>query len=435
MLKKRIVITGMAINTPIGDTLDGFTDNLLAGKSALCNWKELDVTNYYSKVGGDMSDYDFRAKINTYKGQIPDSVFEKLNKFGNKFPFNIAVNLISTVEAFKDAGYLDQIKDGNNIATIVAGHNLNQKYTFENHESLNDDPDFIEGLFALYALDTHHVGSVTDLLQLHGPAYTVGGACASGNLAMRCAVDEIQLHDVDIAAVVAPILDYSLLDLQGMAVLGAISYKSFNDQPTKANRPYDSHREGFIPSHGGAVLILESLDHALARGAKIYAEILGVESSADGCHLPQPSRVGQARLMNRLLKNCNVKAEEVDYISAHATSTPLGDLTELGSIKDVFGDHLKRIKINAPKSMLGHTCWSAATVETVAAVMQMNRNELHPSINIDNLDPAVEGIDVCKDGPVKHNVDILLKNSFGFGGINCISLIKKYKGPGSVLNK
>ena len=432
MLTKRIVVTGMSISTPIGDTLDGFVDNLLDGKSALSNWKELDVSNIYSKVGGDMSDYDVKSKIQSYKGRIPQSVYEKLEKFGSKFPFNVAVNLQCAVEAFLDAGYLDQIKEGNNIATIVAGHNLNQKYTYENHEALVDDPDFIEGLFALYALDTHHVGSVTDLLQLHGPAYTVGGACASGNIAMRCAVDEIQLHGVDVAAVVAPILDYSLLDLQGMAVLGAISFKSFNDTPEKASRPYDTKREGFIPSHGGAVLILESLDHALARGAKIYAEILGVESSADGCHLPQPSRLGQARLMNKLLKNCNVKAEEVNYISAHATSTPLGDLTELNSIKDVFGDNLKNIKINAPKSMLGHTCWSAATVETVAAIMQMNRGELHPSINIDNLDPAVD-VDVCQNGRVKHNVDILLKNSFGFGGINCISLIKKYTGPGSVI--
>jgi 3-oxoacyl-(acyl-carrier-protein) synthase len=249
---------------------------------------------------------------------------------------------------------------------------------------------------------------------------------------MRCAVDEIQLHDVNVAAVVAPVLDYSQLDMQGMAILGAISYKSFNDTPTKASRPYDTKREGFVPTHGAAVLILEELDHAVARGSKIYAEILGVESSSDGCHLPQPSRIGQARLMNRLLKNCGVKPTEVDFISAHATSTPLGDLTELRSIKDVFGDHCKTLKINAPKSMLGHTCWSAATVETVAAILQMNRNELHPSINIDNLDPEVD-VDVCRNERKKHNIDILLKNSFGFGGLNCISLIKKYKGAGTVI--
>ena len=432
MLKKRVVVTGMSINTPIGDNLDSFIENLLAGKSALCNWKTLNTDKIYSKVGGDLGEYDINAKIDSYKGKVPDDVFARLNKLGKKSPFSIAMSLQVAVEAMLDAGFINEIKDGNNIATVIAGHNLNQKYTFENHDVFNDDPDFVDGLFALYGLDTHHVGSVTDILQLHGPAYTVGAACASGNVALRCAVDEIQLHDVPVAMVVAPMLDYSQLDLQGMAIMGAISYKSFTDTPEKASRPYDTKREGFIPSHGAASLVLEDYDHAIARGAKIYAEILGVESSSDGNHLPQPSQVGQARLMKRLLKNCGVKAEEVDYVSAHATSTPLGDLTELRSIKDVFGAHCKKLKINAPKSMLGHTCWSAATVETVAAILQMNRNELHPSINIDNLDPEVD-VDVCRNTRTKHEINILLKNSFGFGGLNSISLIKKYKGKGSVI--
>jgi len=427
MLQKRVVITGMSINTPIGDTLDEFIDNMMDGKSAVTKWDTLDTSRIYAKVGGDLGNYDVVGKIKSYKGRIPEATYDRLLKLGAKSPLSIGISLLITVEAFLNSGYIDNIEDGNNIATIVAGHNLNQKYTFENHDTFNDEPEFIDGLFALNGLDTHHVGSVTDVLQLHGPAYTVGAACASGNVALRCAVDEIQSHDVKVAAVVGPILDFSPLDLQGMCILGAITYKSFNEEPERASRPYDTQREGFVPSHGAACLIVEELDHALARGAKIYAEILGVESSSDGCHLPQPSRIGQARLMKRLLKNAGVKPEEVDYINVHATSTPLGDLTELRSIKDVFGDHTKTLKINAPKSILGHTCWSAATVETVAAIMQMNRNELHPSINIDNLDPEVD-VDVCRGERKKHNIDIFLKNSFGFGGLNAISLIKKYKG-------
>ena len=427
MLQKRVVITGMAINTPIGDTLDEFINNLMDGKSAVTKWDTLDTSRIYAKVGGDLGRYDVHAKILSYKDRIPEDIYNRLLKLGSKSPLSIAISLLISVEAFLDSGYIKSIEDGNNVATIIAGHNLNQKYTFENHDVFNEEPEFVEGLFALNGLDTHHVGSVTDILQLHGPAYTVGGACASGNVALRCAVDEIQMHDVKVAAVVAPMLDFSPLDLQGMCIMGAITYKSFNEEPSRASRPYDKDREGFVPSHGSACLIVEDLEHALARGAKIYAEILGVESSSDGCHLPQPSRIGQARLMKRLLKNAGVKPEEVDYINVHATSTPLGDLTELKSIKDVFGDHCKTLKINAPKSLLGHTCWSAATVETVAAILQMNRNELHPSINIDNLDPEVD-IDVCRGERKKHNIDIFLKNSFGFGGLNAISLIKKYKG-------
>ncbi|WP_317897855.1 beta-ketoacyl-[acyl-carrier-protein] synthase family protein [Aurantibacillus circumpalustris] len=427
MLQKRVVITGMSINTPIGDTLDEFINNMMDGKSAVTKWDTLDTSKIYAKVGGDLGNYDVVAKIKSYKGRIPEATYDRLIKLGSKSPLSIGISLLIAVEAFLDSGYIGSLEDGNNVATIIAGHNLNQKYTFENHDEFNEEPEFIDGLFALNGLDTHHVGSVTDVLQLHGPAYTVGAACASGNVALRCAVDEIQSHDVKVAAVVGPILDFSPLDLQGMCILGAITYKSFNEEPQRASRPYDTQREGFVPSHGAACLIVEDLEHALARGAKIYAEILGVESSSDGCHLPQPSQIGQSRLMKRLLKNANVKPEEVDYINVHATSTPLGDLTELRSIKDVFGDHCKTLKINAPKSILGHTCWSAATVETVAAILQMNRNELHPSINIDNLDPEVD-VDVCRGERKKHNIDIFLKNSFGFGGLNSISLIKKYKG-------
>ncbi|MGZ3885487.1 MAG: beta-ketoacyl-[acyl-carrier-protein] synthase family protein [Bacteroidia bacterium] len=426
MSKKRVVVTGMSINTPIGDTLDKFLENLLAGKPATTRWKTLNTERIAAKVGADLGEYDIVGKIRTYEGKIPASIYDKLLKLGSKFPFSISVSLQVAVEAFMDAGYINELKEGNNVATVVAGHNLNQKYTFENHDVFNDEPEFVDGLFALYGLDTHHVGSVTDVLQLHGPAYTVGGACASGNMALRCALDEIRSHDVSVAAVVAPMLDFSLLDIQGMSIMGAITYKSFNDTPEKASRPYDTKREGFVPAHGAAALILEDLEHAKARGAKIYAEVLGVENSSDGCHLPQPSQIGQARLMKRLLSNCGVKPEEVDYINAHATSTPLGDLTELRSIKDVFGPHSKKLVINAPKSMLGHTCWSAATVETVAAILQMNKGELHPSINIDQLDPEVD-VDVCANKKQKRDINILLKNSFGFGGLNSISLIKKYK--------
>lgn len=426
-MKKRIVVTGMAINTALGDNLDEYINNLLEGKSGVSKWSSIHTDDIYAKVGGDIGNYDIKSKLASYKDKIPASVYNKLVKFGNKSSFSVSVTLQVAIEGFLHAGYINGIPEDNNIATIVAGHNLNQKYSYENYDVFKEDPDFIDGLMGLYGLDTHHVGMVTDLLQLHGPSYTVGGACASANVAMRCAVDEITMHNCPMAAVVAPMLHFSELDLQGMAVMGAITINSFNDTPELASRPYDLNREGFVPSHGAATLILEDLEHALVRGAKIYAEVLGVEASADGCHLPQPSSKGQARLMKRLLDNCNVKPEEVDFICAHATSTPLGDLTEINSIKEVFGECSKKIKINAPKSMLGHTCWAAAATETIAAILQMNRGELHPSINIENLDPDID-LDICRGKRQKHNVNIFMKNSFGFGGLNSVSLIKKYTG-------
>jgi len=225
-------------------------------------------------------------------------------------------------------------------------------------------------------------------------------------------------------------LDFSPLELHAMALMGAITFQSFNECPEKASRPYDTRREGFVPSHGGGVLVVEPLNRALDRGARIYAEIVGIEANSDGNHLPQPSADGQARLMARLLDECRLDPSQVDFISAHATSTPLGDLTEIRSIKRVFGDHAKHVKINAPKSLLGHTCWAAPIVETIAAVLQMRAGKLHRSINIDKLDPEVD-LDVCSEGPVACDIRYIMKNSFGFGGINCVSILRRW-GDGSI---
>ena len=283
----------------------------------------------------------------------------------------------------------------------------------------------MDPMLALNGLDTDHAGCISELLQVQGPIYTVGAACASANAALRCAVNDIRHHGMEAALVGGAILDFSPLELHAMALMGAISFQSFNDRPDQASRPWDLRREGFVPAHGGGVLIVESLEAALRRGARIYAEVLAVEANSDGNHLPQPSEEGQSFLMKLVLDQCGLDPSQVDFVSAHATSTPLGDVTEIRSIKRVFGSHANKLKINAPKSLLGHTCWSAPIVETVAAVLQMRAGRLHPSINIDSLDPEVD-LDVCREGPVHYPVRYMMKNSFGFGGINCVSVLRSW---------
>ncbi|MCE7874965.1 hypothetical protein DYH09_32005 [bacterium CPR1] len=179
-----------------------------------------------------------------------------------------------------------------------------------------------------------------------------------------------------------------------------------------------------MPAHGGATLGLESWEAARRRGARIHADLVGGESNSDGNHLPQPSEEGQSRLMLRLLQTCQLAPEQIDYVNAHATSTPLGDLTEIRSIKKVFGPHAYKLKLNATKSMLGHTCWAAPLVESVAAILQMNAGRLHPSINIDELDPEVD-LDVCRGRAAEHPMRYVMKNSFGFGGINSVSILRR----------
>jgi len=424
--ERRVAITGMSINTPLGDTLGGFLEGLLAGRSAITRWKTLDSSRIYSKVGADLSEYDIPAKVASLRGAIPEDVHARLRKLCGTVAWSTKLSILVALDAWRDAGLFARAPDPTRVAAVVSGHNLNFNYQYENRVRFEEEPDFIDGLFSLHGLDTDHAGCVSEVLPVLGPIYTVGAACASANAALRCAVDEIRHHDQQAALVVGAVLDYSPVELHAMALMGAITFESWNDEPARASRPFDARREGFVPAHGGAALVLEDMEAALARGARIHAEVLGVEAGADGNHLPQPSEDGQSRVMQRLLDRCRIAPERVDYLNAHATSTPVGDLTELRSIKRVFGPHARKLKINATKSMLGHTCWAAPVVETVASVLQMNAGRLHPSINIDELDPAVD-LDVCARGPVDHDVKILMKNSFGFGGINCVSLLARHE--------
>jgi 3-oxoacyl-(acyl-carrier-protein) synthase len=416
-MSRRVVVTGMSVNTPIGDTLDGFREALMAGRSAVTEWKAFSTDRVYSKVGGDLSEYDIPAKVASLAQRIPSDTHKRLVRLAARVPWTTKLSMLLAVDGWVDAKLFDADYDPNRMAVIVAGHNLNALYQYRSRIQFDEEPDFIDGMTSLYSLDTDHAGCVSEVLGARGAIYTMGAACASGNVTLRSAIDEIRHHGAHVALVVGAVLEFAPIDVHAMALMGAISCQSFNTEPARASRPYDVRREGFVPAHGGATLVLEELGAAMRRGARIYAEVLGCAANSDGCHLPQPSEVGQTRVMARLLEESGVKA----------TSTPLGDLTELRSIKNVFGSHARRLKINAPKSILGHTCWSAPTVETVAALLQMQAGRLHRSINIDELDPDVD-LDVCREGPIDHRVRVLLKNSFGFGGINAVSLWRQYEG-------
>ncbi|MEZ4433240.1 MAG: beta-ketoacyl-[acyl-carrier-protein] synthase family protein [bacterium] len=421
--RKRVAITGMAINTPLGDTLDGHLEALLAGRSAVTRWRSFPVHDVLCKVGADLEGYDIAARFAALAPKLPPAVAERAHGLVRRVPWSTRLSILLALDAALDAGLFETPTRPERMATLVAGHNVNNHYGFLQRREFEAEPDFIDGLYALYALDTDHAGCVSEVLGCQGPICTLGGACASGNVALRQAVDEIRHHGIEVAVVVGAVLDHAPIDFHAMAIMGAVTHKHFNDRPAEASRPFDTRREGFVPAHGGAVLVLEDWDRAVARGARIHAELLGVELGADACHLPQPSADGQQRVMKAVLAGAGIAPEQVDYVNAHATSTPLGDLTEISALRAVFGAR-DRLKVNASKSMLGHTCWSAAVVETVGAVLQMNAGRLHPSINIDVLDPEVD-LDVCRAGAIEHPVEVLMKNAFGFGGINSVSLIRR----------
>jgi 3-oxoacyl-(acyl-carrier-protein) synthase len=421
----RIAITGMSINTPLGDTLDGFFEALLAGRSAVSYWRKIDTSRIDSKIGADLSGYDIDAKVASFEGRIPGDIFKRMRKLVQYVPWSTRLTILMALDASLDARLAEAGFDMTRLGAIVAGHNINLNYHYEQRRQFAEEPDLMDAMLSFHGLDTDHAGCISELIGAHGPIYTVGAACASGNSALRSAMDEIRYHHAQAVIVAGPVVDYAPPDLHAMALMQAIACKSFNERPEAASRPWDIRREGFVPAHGGGVMVLEPLASAIKRGARIYAELVAVEANSDGSHLPYPSENGQTRAMLSVLEKAQLRPEQIDYINAHATSTPLGDTTEIGSIKNVFGEHAYKLKVNATKSMLGHTCWSSAIVESIAAILQMNAGKLHPSINIDELDPKVD-LDVCRGRVVETPVNYMMKNSFGFGGINCVSILKKF---------
>jgi 3-oxoacyl-[acyl-carrier-protein] synthase-1 len=421
----RIVITGIAINTPLGDTLDNVGNNLLSGKSAIGYWRSVDTSKIYSKIGGQLPEYDTEDKLRTFDGRISDAVVARAERVFKQTNKNVQLSVLMAMDAWLDAGLFEQTLDPYECGVICGGHNLSDNYLLNQQAVFLDEPEFIDAFCGLNSLDTDHSSSVAQVLNAKGLAYLIGGTCATGNVAMQAAINAIKVDKKQVVAVVCPMASFHPLMLHSLTILEAICYSQYQDAPTKASRPYDINRSGFLPSEGGAVLILEEAEHAKSRGAEIYAELLGASINSDANHLGDPSHEGQVRVIQDVLKKCHIAREQVDYVSAHATSTKIGDIVELNSIRKVFGSHAEKLIINAPKSLLGHTMWASGAVEAAIAIWQMKRGEFHQSHNIETLDPAVD-LNVCANGNVKKDVDIFLNNSFGMGGINSASLFRRY---------
>ncbi|RKX79844.1 MAG: beta-ketoacyl-[acyl-carrier-protein] synthase family protein [Spirochaetes bacterium] len=427
-MKRRVVITGMGTINPLGDDLDTYYKNLMDGKSGIKVWESLDLTNIECKIGGDLGDYDWNGKLENFKSYFTDGQFKKIKKLFRTTTFSARLSILCTMDAYRDAGLLGKDVDPDRTSVIVAGHNLNSNYIFRNGKQFMEEPEFIDPLCGVEAIDPNVPALITEVLKLEGPTFTIGGACASGNLALREGMRDIQWGECERSIITGALFDVSAADIQASVIINAVVAKpEYQSEPEKASRPFDQARCGFVYSHGTGTLILEELDSALKRNARIYGEVLGVSANSNACHLPQPGAAKQAKVMRELFRVTGLKPEDVDYVNCHATGTKVGDIQEIRAIKETFGDHAYKIKLNAPKSMLGHTCWASPIVETIGGLLQMKYGKLHPTTNIDNLDPEVD-LDICPNRVTEHGINLMLKNSFGFGGINCCSLIRRYEG-------
>ncbi len=426
-MNKRVVITGMDTINPLGDTLTEYYDNLIAGKSGVKVWESLDVSNLDCKIGGDLGNYDLKAALDSLKDDLPEGEYKRIRKLFKRMTFSNRSAVITSLKAWVQSSLYNTTLDPFRVSVMVAGHNFNDKYVMEQNLQFLEEPSWIDPLYGVEGLDPNIAGTLSEVLNVKGPAYNMGAACASGNVALRDGFRDIITGECDVSVIAGPMWDMNEADINAMGFIDALVVDpEYTTNPEAGSRPFDTKRCGFVPSHGSGTLIIEELEHAKKRGVKIYAEVMAVGANSNANHLPAPSEESQAVLMKNVMKMAGVKPEEVGYINCHATGTPLGDVKEISAIKTAFGDHAKNLKLNAPKSMMGHTCWAAAIVEMIGGVMQLNNKKLHPTINIDEIAEGVD-LDVCKDGAVDYDGKYMLKNAFGFGGLNGCALIKVYE--------
>jgi 3-oxoacyl-(acyl-carrier-protein) synthase len=417
-----VVVTGMGVVTPNGETIPEFLDALRAGRSGITRWKR-DSERIASKIGGDMSEFDIAAHLERVGKNYPARLKQAAQVILRSAPLAPHLAIAAALQAFVDAGLPDPALPPENIGHILGGTNFNASYILQNGNTFNEEPDYIEPLYGVMVLDTDVLARVCDLLTLKGPSWTVGNACGSGNIALITGMDLIRSRRADAVVVTATSGGLDPVLLHSWATLGALSAQSFNDEPERASRPFDHRREGFVPSEGAAAVVLETLAGARARRAQVHAKLLGGGSASDATRQIRPSQEGQMRAMRAALRDARIRPDQLDYVNAHATSTPLGDQVEVSAIKGVLGKHVYEIPVNATKSMTGHMLNAAALVELVAVILQMENDFVHPTINLEEPGEGMD-LDFVPNQAREYKPRLAMSNSFGFGGLNSSLIIE-----------
>ncbi|MEZ4947938.1 MAG: beta-ketoacyl-[acyl-carrier-protein] synthase family protein [Saprospiraceae bacterium] len=404
----RVVITGMGIYSCIGKNLDEVRDSLKLGKSGII-------------LDQDRKDFGFRSGL-TGMVEFPDlkSMLKRRDRAG--LAEEAAYAFMSTEECFKNAGidldFLDEHEVG-----IIFGNDSSAKAVIEATDILREknDTTLIGSGSIFQSMNSTVTMNLSTIYKLKGINFTVSAACASGSHSIGLAYMMIKYgwQDRILCGGAQEINKYSMGSFDG---LSAFSIRE--DEPTKASRPFDKDRDGLVPSGGAASLMLESYEAAVARGATILGEVIGYGFSSNGKHISQPSVDGPVRSLELSLKDANVKASEIDYINAHATSTPIGDMSEAEAINEVFGD--SKPPVSSTKSMTGHECWMAGASEVVYSMLMMQDGFVAPNINFENPDEASAKLNLATK-TMDHNIDIFLSNSFGFGGTNSSLVVKRFK--------
>jgi 3-oxoacyl-[acyl-carrier-protein] synthase II len=418
---RRVVITGMGMLTPLGCGVEPTWQRLLKGASGANKIDRFDVSDVACKIAcsiprGDGSNATFN----------PDQWMEP--KEQRKVDEFIVYAMCAARQALDDAGwrpesYEDQTTTGVLIGSGIGGIEGIAKTAIDLHEKgpRRISPFFIPGRIINLAS-----GFVSIEFGLKGPNHAVVTACSTGAHAIGDAARMVALGDADVMVAGGAESPVNRIALAGFAALRALS-TAFNDDPTRASRPYDKDRDGFVMGEGAGAVVLEALDHAKARGARIYAELIGYGMSGDAYHItaPSPDGDGAFRCMTMAIKRAGITAGDIDYINAHGTSTPLGDEIELSAVQRLLGNSASRISMSSTKSCVGHLLGAAGAVEAIFSILAIRDGVAPPTINLDN--PSVETpIDLVPHQARKRNIDIALSNSFGFGGTNASLIFRRY---------
>ena len=410
----RVVITGMGAMTPLGETPEEYWKNLVAGTSGIGPMTLCNPEGYPCQISGEVSGFD----PNTYIG----------NKEARRMARFTQLAVAAALQAVEAADYDISKDDPYRVGVLLGNGNGGFPTLEENCRILADRGGMrMSPFFFPMILPNMAAAAVSRYTGAHGYNSTATTACAASNQAMGEAVTVIRRGAADVMLAGGTEAGISLLGLSGFAVMRALSTR--NDEPQKASRPFDASRDGFIPSEGSVIMVLESLEHAIGRGANILAELAGFGSTSDAGHPVQPeeSGVSAAAAMQMALNDAQVSLDQVDYINAHGTSTPLNDALETVAIKRLFGDLAHKIPISSTKSMIGHSLGAAGSLDAAACVKTITEAAIHPTVNYDVPDPECD-LDYVPNQSRVADVQVALSNAFGFGGQNACLVFRKYVG-------
>ncbi len=411
-MKRRVVITGMGTINSLGNTVEEFWERLIKGESGIDTISKFELDDQYSsKIAGEVKNFQ------------PNQYFDR--KRLKKLDLYSIFALYTARQAIEQSGFLSSY-DPDRVGVLVAT-GIGGMFTFEKETEkfVLKGPKKVSPFFIPKMISNAASAEIAIEWNLRSVNFNIASACASANHALGTAFRTIQYGDADIMVSGGVEASVTPLTVAGFSSMKALSTR--NDEPQKACRPFDAERDGFILAEGSGILILEELEHAKKRGAKIFAEIVGYGATCDAYHItaPAPNGEGGARAIQIALQDANLTPDDIHYINAHGTSTPLNDKNETASFKTVFGEKAYDLKINSTKSMIGHSLGAAAGIEAIVCCKTIETGIIHPTINLENPDPECD-LDYVPNKAIEQKVDVALSNSLGFGGHNGVIIFKRY---------